>query len=436
MSPSASDEFFANEWKAAYEGIYRCNDAIANLHKATMSEAKYKRLVAECKFLRAYFYYWLNALFQGVPIYLEPFVTTECTKTQNTVDEVWQAVLDDLDDCIAEENLPNNTLKENYGRPSKGSAYALRGIVYIWKKDYKKAIADFEQVGKCGYGLWEGEYIDFFKKENERDKEMIFPIQFDAVVGYSDCIQAIFGCRSTLQSVTFIQPNADFVDSYQNADGSPFKWTDIFPDWDKLTPAQREIFFVRDGMNTNMNTDFQNAKKSIIGRVSQAIWDKYYLNEGNEARILTAYSTRDPRLMQTIFAPSTTTLCYANTGGKQSAKTVRWPFLIAGNGDAAGDHWPDARYYCNYTYRKFVVTDDSNLNRIICDEDWPLIRYTNIWLLYAEALNEDGRLGDAISVVNRIRERAHMPLLTNGGSGYNAVMGKEDMRKRIQYEPG
>ena len=55
MSPSASDEFFANEWKAAYEGIYRCNDAIANLHKATMSEAKYKRLVAECKFLRAYF---------------------------------------------------------------------------------------------------------------------------------------------------------------------------------------------------------------------------------------------------------------------------------------------------------------------------------------------------------------------------------------------
>ena len=94
-----------------------------------------------------------------------------------------------------------------------------------------------------------------------------------------------------------------------------------------MTPAQREIFFVRDGMNTNMNTDFQNAKKSIIGRVSQAIWDKYYLNEGNEARILTAYSTRDPRLMQTIFAPSTTTLCYANTGGKQSAKTVRWPFL-------------------------------------------------------------------------------------------------------------
>ena len=51
------------------------------------------------------------------------------------------------------------------------------------------------------------------------------------------------------------KPNADFVDSYQNADGSPFKWTDIFPDWDKLTPAQREIFFVRDGMNTNINTD-------------------------------------------------------------------------------------------------------------------------------------------------------------------------------------
>ncbi len=65
-------------------------------------------------------------------------------------------------------HLGNNTLKENYGRPSKGAAYALRGMVYMWKKEYDSAIKDFEEVKKCGYDLWEGKYIDFFKYENEK----------------------------------------------------------------------------------------------------------------------------------------------------------------------------------------------------------------------------------------------------------------------------
>lgn len=434
MSPSAGDAFFSMEWKYCYQGIHQCNDAIANLHKAPLDEKKYNRLMAECKFLRAFFYHRLNMLYQGVPIYLEPVENDECTKGQSTVEEVWQVVLNDLNDCISEANLPDNTLTTNYGRPSKGAAYALRGMVYMWKKEYAKAIADFEMVSNCGYRLWNGRYIDFFTEANEKDAEMIFPIQFDAMNGFGDWTQMQFGCRSTLQGFSQLFPNPDFVDTYLNADGSTFDWGDYLPDWYIMAPEQREVFFVRDGMNSNQNTDFQNARTSIISRVTEEIFDKYYLDEGNEARIAKIYENRDPRLMQTIFTPSSATMCYASTGGVQSLKTMRWPFLLAGNGNNAGDHWPDVRNTFTYTYRKFVVTDEQTMYRNYCPRDWPLIRFTDVWLQYAEALNETGRMDEAIAVVNRIRERAGMPLLTNGGAAPNGVNGKEEMAERIRYE--
>ena len=46
----------------------------------------------------------------------------------------------------------------------------------------------------------------------------------------------------------------------------------------------------------------------------------------------------------------------------------------------------------------------------------------------------DSQLGEAIRLVNKVRTRAHMPALTEGGSGPCAVNGKEDMLERIRYE--
>lgn len=146
------------EWKFCYTIIHACNDAIANLHKADMSANKLARYQCEARFLRAWAYNRLNMLYQGVPVYLEPINNEDCTRGQSSVDEVWQVILDDLTYCINNPDFPNNTLNENYGRPSKGAAYALRGMVYMWKKQYKEAGNDFKEVETCGYGLWTGEY--------------------------------------------------------------------------------------------------------------------------------------------------------------------------------------------------------------------------------------------------------------------------------------
>lgn len=432
------NSYFSLEWKYIYSAIHTCNDAIANLSKAPISEEKYRRYMAEAKFMRAFFYHYLNTLYQGVPIYLEPVENSSCNRTQSTAAEVWNVVLSDLNDCIAESYMPDNTLKQYYGRPSKGAAYALRGMVYVWQKKWAEAAADFEKVKQCGYGLWDGEYIDFFTEANEKDKEMILPAQYQTTVNYGNPIGAALGSRCTLQGVNYIEGNAEFVDTYLNADGSEFKWSQIFPDWDNLEVNQREVFFVRDGMNSGIEgvTDATrtSSRKSIIGRVGQDIWDKYYLDDGNQARIEKAYTCRDPRLMQTFFTPSSVTMTYASPGGQQSAKTMRWPYLIAGNGNPAGDFWPDNRNYYNYEYRKFVNTNRNDIDRMRSGCDMPLIRFTDIWLQYAECLNELGRYGDAVNVINEIRTRAHMPSLVVGGAAPNGVSGHDDILKRIQYE--
>ena len=429
----ANDWQVGHEWKFGYTIVHACNDAIANLHKAGLSEEKFERYQCEARFIRAWAYHRLNMLYQGVPIYLEPVDNQNATKLESTPEQVWDVVLEDLTYCIENEYLANNTLTSNYGRPSKGAAYALRGMVYMWKEMYKEAASDFEQVGKCGYGLWDGEYVEFFKPENEKNKEMIFSLQYDESIGYSDNIQQMTGSRDTYDGWTEIKPSADFVDYYTNADGSKFNWSEVpgLEDWDLLTPKQREVFFCRDGLFTE-----STLRNAVIGRVGQEVFDTYYLNEGNEARIKQAYENRDPRLQQTIVTPYVPLNAFFNNNiGNENhiGKQARWP--LKDRGKHGGDYWIDKRTSAFYSYRKYVEFEKGRLiSRSQCHTDWPLIRYTDVVLQYAEALAQQDKIAEALAEVNKVRRRAGIVELVQGGSAGNSVNGKEEMLERIRYE--
>ena len=434
-----SHGLFSDTWKQHYEGIHRANDAIANLHKANLPAQKYERLMCEAKFLRAYFYYRLNALFKGVPVYTEPTPSESLTKGQSSVDDVYQLCINDLTDCINNEHFPNNTLdKSVYGRASKGAAYALRGMVYMWKKDFPKAASDLSKVKDCGYGLWTGEWSQFFKVENEKDKEMIFPLQYDETSGFSSDIQKYIGGRSHYDGWTEAMPSVDYVNMFLNADGSAFIWNDRLPGWDNLTVAQREVFFLRDGLSaTSSDNNIKTAYNEAVKRLGSSVMTTYYRETGNEARIKAAFENRDPRLQKSVFTPYSTAICYSPywNGGNEQELTLRWPLL--NNVAPYWDMWSDKRKTAFYMYRKYNETRKGRyINRDRCTVDLPLIRFTDVTLLLAEAYNENNELGKSITTFNTIRTRngVSMSALTEGGSGPNAVTGKDDMKKRIQYE--
>ncbi len=416
---------FSNVWQDMYTGIIRANDAITNIPlKSPSSDEKKARLVAESKFLRAYFYYRLNQVWKGVPIYTEPTPYNEFTKARSTEQEVWDLVIADLTDCINEANLPDKYASgsPDYGRATKGAAYALRGKVYMYTKQWSNAAADFQKVKDLGFKLFP-DYVQLFKEANERSDEMIFSIQNIGVPGLGSTTQKYCGTRSSFGScwnTYLVSPY--LVDTYENADGSKFNWDDIIPGFSSMSPVARQVYFLRD----NMTAQEINAATGRGADMSK------YLPTGNEARIKQAYLNRDPRLADNVITP------YSDYNGVLGSanQTVfsRFPYRTDGNPDH--DLRTDTRTFFYYLYRKFVYEGNAEtLDRTYGPTDMPLIRYAEVLLLWAEALNESNNVPGAIEKVNEVRARVGMPALQQTDANLPTyVTGQDDMRERIRHE--
>ena len=425
---TTSDEQFSGYWKMHYEGISRANDAISHLPSVSMSEEKKNRLLAEAKFLRAFFYYKLNMVFKGVPIYLEPIELDFVDKARNTESEVWSQILLDLDDVISSDVLPLKYSADSgdYGRITKGAAYALRGKVYMWLKEWAKAESDFLQVKSCGYDIFDDgtkdAYRHLFKESNERSNEMIFSLQCIGVSGQGNDFSFRYGSRVTFGSCwnTFLV-NTDFVDSYENIDGSKFDWNNVIPGYNEMSPQERAVYFLRDNMTEKeINTVVANQKIDI----------SKYLPNGNEARIKLAYENRDPRLQMTVITPYSTYL--GSIKAKEYTYTLRYPYRGYDTEEPFDLRTnTNSRFY--YLFRKFVAEGASEIpDRSYSPIDIPIIRYADVALSMAECLNEQDRMDEAVEWVNVVRKRARIAELNS--NQYTRVIDKDDMRERIRNE--
>lgn len=420
----SNNALFLNTWKQLYEGINRANDVIANIGGTTaLPEETRTRRIAECKFLRAYCYYRLNALWRGVPVYLENLAPSEYTKGRETEEEVWNVILNDLSDAIDCEVLPDKYKSgdSDYGRVTKGAAYALRGKTYMWMKQWDKAEADFRKVSECGFGLFKGAYADIFKEKNEKSDEMVFSITMEDLPSHGNVYSRTYGSWMTAgngQNHYFM--NVNFVNSYQWADGKPFSFDDVIPGYNEMDAKARSVYFLRDDM-----TETEKATMQAYG----ADMSKYEQN-GNEARLLKAFTGRDPRLAATVIAPYTNYLGGFASGSAVNYQT-RWPYRSENAPDfdlRTGS--PTHMYYC---IRKFVTVGKEYMNVTYNPVDVPVIRYADVLLCLAECLNEQGNTDDAVRYVNEVRSRAGVAKL-DSGEDWLKVNGQADLRKRIQDE--
>lgn len=432
-----SNTEFSRAWKQHYEGISRANDVIDNVGNVPgMSQELSAQYMAEAKFLRAYFYYRLNCLYRGVPLYLTTTSVSEFNKPRNTEAEVWEAIINDLTDVINEPNIPGRYVAgdPNYGRATKGAAYALRGKTYLWMNEYKLAEQDFREVLKMGYSLFEGGYKELFKDANEQCPEMIFSIQCYEQDGYGNQMPFKYGSRVTYPGGwNDFYGDTDFIDTYETKEGKPFKWDDFIPGYSKMSAKARSVYFLRDGLNSGNGNFGSGDYRSLKSKMEEYGADfSKYLDQGNEARIRKVYEDRDPRLMQTYITPYSDYLGSPHTaGGAEFTYTLRWPF-IENDIEAPFDLRTDTKKVFHYLVRKFVSEGTEHLDRGYSPIDVPLIRYADVLLSLAEALNEQNKTSEAITYVNEVRNRAGIALLNS--NSYTQVAGQEDMRNRIRRE--
>src|SRR5690606_6186419 len=164
-------------------GINYANVALANIPHVGLPEEKVNKFLAEARFMRAFYYFHLVRLFGGVPLHLESTTSLDLEKLKlprATVQEVYDAIIADLQ--FAEIHLQD---RDQVGRPSKGTAKAYLGEVYLTmagkpleqSDKFALASAKLKEVvdneGIYGYGLMPN-YGDVFSVNHEGNEEMVF----------------------------------------------------------------------------------------------------------------------------------------------------------------------------------------------------------------------------------------------------------------------
>lgn len=83
-------------------------------------------------------------------------------------------------------------------------------------------------------------------------------------------------------------------------------------------------------------------------------------------------------------------------------------------------------------FRKFLPGTYEGLDANYCAINIPLMRYSNVLLLKAEALNEQGKPGEAIPLINMVRDvHGDMPPMT--GSSQEAVRAQIEHERMIEF---
>ena len=416
-----------NHWQYLYELVHRSNTVIRNVAGMPISAETIDRVTGEAKFLRAMAYFRMLNCWGGVPYYDETCDINEQFSTLNAkrspADEIRARIIADLTDAI--EKLPVKWEATDLGRATRGAAYALRGKVYLYNRQWKEAIADFEEVvydktADYGYSL-HPDYDGLFRLYNgNHSPEMIFSIQsIDGnTAGYALDIVSYFGNKSTMRLIASncIVPSTTLADMYEKADGSPFDWNEVFP-----------------GFNEG---DSQLRRKYMCVAIDQGSTVVTDLLECDTTLVMDAYRNRDPRLCLNLITPYSH---YLGTDAGSSPMDKQFVLADPTKGGAPMEAMAFIRNsegWNSYFWRKWIPTGNldgywGEYNRT--PYEFPLIRLGDVILMLAEAYNENGELSKAIAEVNKIRERAGMPCLQSGPE-WLAVSGYDDMAARIRRE--
>lgn len=168
-------------WRDAYQGVYRANQVLHYVPAIGMDGALKERLLAEARFLRAFYYFHLVKMFNRVPLVLAPAVSEgDYFHAQAPPRDVWNQIAADLQQ--AQAALPRS-YAEDIGRATWGAATAYLGVAHLFNRRWQEADAEFGKIINSGlYSLVENPRHNG-TAERENNEESIFEIQFSRDAG-------------------------------------------------------------------------------------------------------------------------------------------------------------------------------------------------------------------------------------------------------------
>ncbi|WP_264536931.1 RagB/SusD family nutrient uptake outer membrane protein [Flavobacterium sp. N1736] len=177
-------------WNWMFAGVQRANYILEFQNKTDF--AGKTQLIAETRFLRAYYQFELVKWFGGIPMKGDARfkIGDEKTIPRSSAAEVYASIESDL--IFASENLSPNAVQK--GRATKGAAQALLGKAYLYQGKFAQAATTLQAlITTSSYSL-ETNYNKLFEADGENGPESVFEVQYTDVEGAGfTCLQCSEG---------------------------------------------------------------------------------------------------------------------------------------------------------------------------------------------------------------------------------------------------
>lgn len=373
-----------NYWYYTYIGISRINQILEKMGKIPntgISNEDRKSIEAELHFLRGYYHLKLLLNFEKI-IIRDKYITNQkdLPKAPSSRDDAWTFIINEL--SKASDNLPEKRSNAEVGRATKNAANAYLGWAYLTRGYEKNSKEDFTAAKNAlsaitGYSLV-SDMLSMFNGTNFNSSESIFELQFS-------------------------------MNTANEAAYRPYihRWMAVteLNGWDEILPSQKLV------------DEFKKETVVIDGK-------KMY----------------DTRLYSTMFLRNDDTdnkkgmFDYFNDGtGKVYGDEYDNWFCVWVEIPKDSGNWekvPNSEYN-KPSYRKFLPKSYSDLKKSRVQINIPLMRYSNVLLMLAEAYTQLEQQNLAIPLINQVRSRAQMPPMS--GTSKDEVMAQIKHERMLEF---
>lgn len=362
-------------WAINYEGIRRANKFLTNIDKIPFKKSMLQEKaywISEAKFLRAYFYFELFKRYGGVPLIGDKVLglSDDLSFARNTTKETTDYILAQLEEVIS-TGRPDPIADGNLGRATRGTAMALKArlLLYLASPLYNTT------ADNIGDQNWE--------KAADAAKAVMNLNVFSLHSSFS----TLFTTRKTSE-VIFAYQRANTNDVENN--NTPIGYAGPVTANGYTSPTQElvDAFEMKDGKPYTSSTLYNAA---------------------------TPYLNRDPRFYLTVF----------HNDFKWLNRNIE---TFEGGKDKPGGTVTQTR--TGYYMRKFMADFTSSTVFSSQTHNFPLFRYAEILLNFAEARNEfSGPDAEVYKAIEDIRKRAGLSPFT-----LDPALTRAQMREVIRHE--
>jgi hypothetical protein len=428
-----------------YESIRMCNVFLDNIERvADLPRTEKDRWIAEVKLIKAYSHFFLLTYYGPICIVKESLPVNESTRGvrvyRDKVDDCFAYVLELIDEVINSNALPGIIVSAGteMGRFTRPAAYAIKAKVLVyWASPLFNGNTDYAYFLNHNNEPFFNQTYDQSRWDNaaeackaallvcEENDVRLYNQQTDYIptVPVSDTTRLINGLRMVLSAPW----NKEFIWSSTIAHSSLQQWcmpllessTGIIVEAGlmSLPFSTVDLFYTKNGVPMNEDKYYDYDKRFTV-RVGDAA-HRHFIQEGEQSAAMNF--DRELRFYSSVGfdrgkwygnsymnSPANDLACTYIKGRFQE---VAAGVISGGNYNATG-YWPKKVVSLNSFYQ-------SSSFWYPLDFPWPNIRYADLLLLTAEAVNEAEGPDNAYQYIDAVRARAGLDGVVNSWRDYS-----------------